>query len=420
MRDYWNNIQLFNHNVRYFLTATAVHGFVFFGIYSLLLNLYLLRLGYGSEFIGMVNGIGPLMLAIFSLPAGAISRRLGGRRVMMGGYFMTALGLGLLPLSELLPEAIQPAGILFAYALSWAAGAFVIVNFSPFLMGATGEQERNYAFAIQSALFPVAGFVGSLFGGLLPTFFANIADVTLASPIPYRDSLLVAAVIDLLAAVFIWLTDEPEEETAVAKDPHHKTKSPPPYRLIILFTLVSLCMVSGEWTMRVYFNVYLDTVLSVQTALIGTLSAGALFMGLFALLSPKAAARWGRQRVVFLGLMGVFVAFLPLIFIEFWLAVGIGYMIMIAAVSLTNPTFLVFSQSVVEPRWRTTIASSIAMSVGLGVAVTSFGGGYIIAGFGFKVLFVLGALVGLLGAAIVWRFLPRGESKTVTIPEAAD
>ena len=36
MRDYWDNLKLFNHNVRFFLLATAVHGFVFFGIYSLL------------------------------------------------------------------------------------------------------------------------------------------------------------------------------------------------------------------------------------------------------------------------------------------------------------------------------------------------------------------------------------------------
>jgi len=406
MRNYWENIQLFNRNVRYFLTATAVHGFVFFGIYSLLLNLYLLRLGYGSEYIGMVNGIGPLMLALFSLPAGVVSRRFGSRRVMMGGYFMMALSLGLLPLSGLLPAAMRDSWIVVMYATTWATAAFVIVNFSPYLMAWTGEKERNYAFAIQSALFPVAGFIGSFLGGTLPLLFANLANVTLDSPIPYRNALLVAAAIDFLAVVAIWKTDE-VGETAVSKETHQKSKSPPPYRLIFLFTLVSLLTVAGEWTMRVYFNVYLDTALSAHTTLIGTLSAGALFMGLFALLSPKAAERWGRSRVVLLGLLGVFVAFLPLIFIEQWWAVGLGYMIIIGAVSLSNPTFLVFSQSVVEPRWRNAIASSISMSVGLGVALTSFGGGYIIAAFGFQMLFVLGAIAGLLGAVIVWRFLPR-------------
>jgi len=87
MSAYWNILKLFNRNVRYFLMAGAVHGFVFFGIYSLLLNLYLLRLGYESEFIGLVNGLGPFMLAVFSLPAGTISHRFGSRRVMIWSYF---------------------------------------------------------------------------------------------------------------------------------------------------------------------------------------------------------------------------------------------------------------------------------------------------------------------------------------------
>ncbi len=414
MRDYWDNLRLFNRNVRWFLLATAVHGFVFFGIYSLLLNLYLLRLGYGPEFIGIVNGLGPLMLAIFSIPAGIVSRRFGSRRVMIGGYFMSAISFALVPSSGLLPEMVQQGWIAGSYALGWASGAFVIVNFAPYLMASTGEQERNHAFAIQGSLFPLAGFLGSFLGGTLPTLFANLANLTLDSPLPYRNALLVAATIDLLAAWAIWRTDEVENvevETAVSatSNPQTQTSSPPPYRLLLLFTLVSLLTVGGEWTMRIYFNVYLDTELSAPTALIGTISAGALFMGLFALFSPQAAARWGKNRVVLIGVLGVFVAFLPLIFIAHWVAVGLGYMILIGAISLNNPTYLVLSQSVVEPRWRTTIASMISMSIGIGVAITSFGGGFIIANFGYRTLFVLGAIAGLLAATIVWGLFPQDE-----------
>ena len=424
MRDYWDNLKLFNHNVRFFLLATAVHGFVFFGIYSLLLNLYLLRLGYGPEFIGIVNGLGPLMLALFSLPAGAVSRRFGSRRVMIGGYFMSAVSFALVPSSGLLPEVAQQGWIAGSYALGWASGAFVIVNFAPYLMASTGEQERNHAFAIQSSLFPLAGFLGSFLGGTLPTLFANLADLTLDSPIPYRNALLVAAIIDLLAAWAIWRTDEIKNvagETAVSSSSSPQASSPPPYRLFLLFTLVSLLTIGGEWTMRVYFNVYLDTELSAPTALIGTISAGALFMGLFALFSPQAAARWGKNRVVLVGVLGGFVAFLPLILIAHWVAVALGYMIMIGAISLNNPTYLVLSQSVVEPRWRNTIASMISMSIGIGVAITSFGGGFIVATYGFKALFMLGAMAGLLAAGIVWWFFPREQSVVEKpVAEAAD
>lgn len=417
MRDYWQHLRLFNRNIRFFLLATAVHGFVFFGIYALLLNLYLLRLGYGPEFIGLVNGVGPLMLAVFSLPAGIVSRRLGSRRMMLAGYLVMAICLGLLPLSGLLPEVSRQTWIAGTYALSWAGGALLVVNFSPYLMAWTGEKERNYAFAIQTATFPVAGFLGSFLGGNLPMLFANLAEVSLESPLPYRNALLVAAVIDLLAAAAMWQTKE-DEETVVSQAAQ-TSKMPPPYALIALFALVSFLLVMGEWTMRVYFNVYLDRELSVPTALIGVLSAGALLMGLLALVSPQAAARLGKNRLILIGQLGVFTAFLPLILMPHWLSVGLGYMMVVAAVSLMNPTYGVLSQTLVEPQWRTMMASSISMSFGIGIALTSFGGGFIIAAFGFKTLFIMGALAALIAAAFAWRFFPREQDAVVT-PAVAD
>jgi MFS family permease len=403
MRDYGDNLRLFNRNIRFFLLAAAVHGFVFFGIYALLLNLYLLRLGYVSKFIGLVNGIGPLMLAVFSLPAGLVSGRWGSRRVMLWSYFVLAVSFGLTPLSEILPETLRQVWIVVTYAGGWIGGAFAIVNFAPYLMAWTGEQERSYAFALQSAAFPVAGFLGSLIGGALPNLFAMLADLTLDSPHPYRNALLVAAVVELMAVWAIRQTAEiPETNTTTTSQT--TSHIPPPYRLMFLFALVSLLTVGGEWTMRVYFNVYLDSELTVPTALIGALSAGALLMGLAAFLSPQAAARWGRNRLILTALFCYPVAFLPLIFIPHWLAVGLGYMLLIATVSIMTPTYLVFSQSSVEPQWRTAVSSAISMSIGLGIALTSLTGGSIIASYSFQTLFIIGAIAPLIGAIIFWYF----------------
>ncbi len=294
MRNYWLHIKLFDRNIRFFLLATAFHGFVFFGIYTLLLNLYLLRLGYGPEFIGLVNGIGPLMMALVSLPAGLLSRRWGSRRMMIMGYMVTALSLGALPLAGFLPEAARGIWIIGSYALSWVAGAFLVVNSNPYMMSWTGLKERNYAFAIQAAMFPLAGVLGSFLGGSLPSLFATLGGITLDSAIPYRNALLVAAVIDLLAAVAMWQTTE-NSEARLAQRSISGRSSLPPLRLITLFALVSFLIVMGEWTMRVYFNVYLDSALRVPTSLIGLLAAGALLMGLLALFSPKAADLLGKS-----------------------------------------------------------------------------------------------------------------------------
>jgi len=414
MKEYWETIKNFNSNIRYFLISGAVHGFVYFGIYALLLNIYLLRLGYEPKFIGLVNGLGPLMLAVFSLPAGIVSRRFGSRRVMLWSYVGVVISDGLLPLSEWLPEEIRPTWIIGTYVMAWISSAFLIVNFGPYMMAWSGEGERNHVFAIQAASFPVAGFLGSFLGGTLPNLFARLANVTLDSPTPYRNALLVAAAIELLTIVALMQTAEAEVETDVSITTQSMDDTPPPYRLIILFSLVNLLAIAGEWTMRVYFNIYLDSVLATPITVIGILSASAQVMGLTAFLAPQAAARWGRNRVVRLGLFSVFIAFIPWIMIAHWLAVGVGYVILVAVLSLTYPILGVFGQSVVEPRWRTMMSSAGTMSIGVGIALTSLGGGYVIASSGFKTLFVLGALASLLGAGVVWLFLPHEPAVEAT------
>ena len=70
-------LRTFHPDVYRYLFAMGIVGFSYFGFISVLLNLYLLRLGYGTGFIGLVNGGIALAFAACSLPAGAIGGRLG-------------------------------------------------------------------------------------------------------------------------------------------------------------------------------------------------------------------------------------------------------------------------------------------------------------------------------------------------------
>jgi MFS transporter, DHA1 family, multidrug resistance protein len=112
MNNYIQTFRCFNRNLRLFFIANAITGFVAFGVYGLLLNLYLLRLGYGAAFIGQVNAVGPLALAIASLPAGAFSQRYGIQRGLRIGFLGAVLFRALIPLHEFLPGGWQQAWIL--------------------------------------------------------------------------------------------------------------------------------------------------------------------------------------------------------------------------------------------------------------------------------------------------------------------
>ncbi len=71
IRAYTYAIQQLNRDVRLYL-LTAMNG-----VYSILLNLYLLRLGHGPRFIGLVNAAGQFAFITISIPAGVMGRRWG-------------------------------------------------------------------------------------------------------------------------------------------------------------------------------------------------------------------------------------------------------------------------------------------------------------------------------------------------------
>jgi MFS family permease len=201
---YLRKLRLVNRDVRLYLLGVALAGFSFFGIYTVLFNLYLLRLGFGLEFIGLANGLSWLAMVVFSLPAGELARRGGGRRIMIAGTILTVAGFGLLPLAEFAPPSLWAAWLIAAWVVAgigwtaWAVGA------SPFLMAATSPAERDLVFSIQAALLPLTGFVGSLIAGVFPGLVAAALSIPLDHPATYRYPLLIAGML-LVPAVLALL-----------------------------------------------------------------------------------------------------------------------------------------------------------------------------------------------------------------------
>ncbi|MCE7981940.1 MAG: MFS transporter [Caldilinea sp. CFX5] len=413
LANYQRALRLFSRDVWLFLAVNVLIGFTYFGIYALLLNLYLLRLGYDSAFIGLVNAAGPLALAIWSLPAGVLSQRWGSRKSLLIGFSLIPLGFGLLPFVEFLPSALHTGWLLASYALAWFGGTFFQVNASPFLMSATTETERQHAFSMQIAVIRLAGFTGNLLGGLLPGWFALLLHTPLAQPAPYRYALWIAAVLLLPAVLLIGATRPARVDQAQA--PVTATDAAP-YGLILMLTLIMLLRTGGEWVMRIFFNVYLDAGLHVSTALIGALGAAGQLLGIAALAGPLVMMRWGPVRAIGWGTVGMACAFLPLILLPHWTGVGLGFMSMITLTSLTAPAFTVLSQESVAPRWRTTIAGAQSLAFGASIAAMAFGGGYLIGTVGYRILFLVAAGLTLVGALLFFVYFPRRRKVLAHLP----
>jgi MFS family permease len=415
MITYLNTLRLFSRDVRLLLTSGCIFGFAYFGIYSLLLNLYLVRLGYDAAYIGLVNAVGPLMMVVVGLPAGALSQRWGSRRVLMVSFGLMTLGFGLLPMAEFMPLAGRAGWLLVTYMLGWVGVTPFPVNIAPFLMAATSEQERSHAFAASAAVISIAGFAGSLAGGLLPGLFGGFLDLSLAEPTAYRYALWSAAVLFLPAVLVMGATQVAGDKRTPAV---MATTAGAPYRLIFVLALLHFLSMAGQWIMRIFFNVYLDTELHASTALIGGLAAVSQLLGVVALAAPLVLARWGNVRTISWGTLGSACAFLPLIFMSHWVGVGLGLMSMGILSNLIGPIFGLFSQEMVPQTWRTILSGAMVTALGVSIAVVAYGGGYVIITWGYPLLFLAGSGFSLAATLLFFAYFRRPRSILAPHPVA--
>jgi MFS family permease len=416
--SYMQQLGRLSRDARLYLVSLSLVGLGWFGLYAVLFNIYLLRLGYGPEFVGLVNGVGFLANALFGLPAGALGSRYGCRRMMIVGMVLQVVTAIPIPFTHIMPVSLHLPWLLVTNSLAWLGGALYIVNGTPFLMNVTTPQERDQAFSVLTALFPLAGFVSSLGSGLLPGVLASILGLSLADAAPYGYPLLIASLLYALALLVLLPTQEHSVEPIVGTGP---SEDRAPYALIAITALVILLQLTGEWGARVFFNVYLDTGLNTPTSLIGTILAVAQLVTVPAALTmPLLSRRLGRVRTITLATLGVACSLLPLAMIRHWMAGGLGFMGVIISASIMASAFMVFNQELVRTSWRAVTSGAVSTAMGLSSSATALGGGYIIAALGFRSLFLLCAVLTAAGALLFWAYFrePRGELVHATgLPE---
>ena len=398
----------FSRDARLYLASASLMGFTIFGgVYSLLLNLYLLRLGYGPEFIGLVNAAALLGWALACLPAGWLGRRWGSRRSMVSGMGVAMAGYLLLPFCELVPAGPwREAWLVATYLIGNVAISLYDVNSQPFLAEASTPAERDHLFSVQAALWPLAGFVGSLVGGMLPSLCAGMLRTSTDSPGPYRYPLIISALTLSFGAWALSRTHEHRPSGAASSTGGLPAPPPPRARQAIPPLLIPFlgCLMflqgSGEGAARTFFNVYLDAALKTPTTRIGLLVAiGQLVAAPAALLMPVAAKRWGHRRVFLWGTLGIAVGMVPLALIPRWTAAGFGYMAVIALVSLTRPAVMVYLMEIMPQELRTTMSGVYTMAMGLSWSAVALGGSRLITSLGYPAFFLAAAACTVASAA---------------------
>lgn len=407
--SYLQALRLLSRDVRLYLVTALLFGFSYAGIYFLLVNLYLLRLGYDLEFIGLFVATGALSFAVFSLPAGALCRRWGCRRTMIAGVIVVIVGLGLLSLAALLPPGLRAPWLIFFCALRELGNALYMVGSSPFLMAVTSETERNHAFSVRAALTPLAGFAGSLVGGLLPGWSAALLGLRAEDPVAFLLPLLFAALI-FVPGVLALVATRPVEAA-----PPPRANGPaerPPYGLIAPMAVVGFLYMIASAAYLSFFNVYMDAELSVPTEWIGMLAAtGQLLAAPLALTTPLLARRWGNDRAFVALALGTAVSLLPLALLPHWGAAGLGIVGVMVLNAMALPVVSVFHQELVKDTWKPTMSGAFSMAAALGWTAIAALGGFLIGAWGYAPFFMSAAGLTAAGALFFAIYFRRAKQK---------
>ncbi len=396
IREYWGNLKRLSRDVRLYLLTAMLAGFATSGVFPVLLNLFLLRLGYEPKFIGAVNAAGQFAFILMSFPAGMMGRRWGTRRLIVAGILCYLVGYTLLPLAQYAPDGWQGVWLIGANLIASFGGPLYWVNGNLFMMDKSTEKERNHAFSMRTALFPLSGFVGSLFGGTLPGKLSQLMGTTLDNPAPYRYTLLCGALLFVPAFILMLRAGDTEH---IPQNPNKAEREATPYFLLAPMATVMFLRTFGETSARGFYNLYFDVEFAMSTDQIGAVSAAALFLSVpIALLTPALAGRWGNDRILEVGMFGMAACMLPFALIPHPGVAAVSYIAMMLFAAATRPTLYVYRLEIVTAVWWATMAGTGGAAHGIGQVAASMGGGFLIAEAGYKPFFVTAAAAILAGA----------------------
>ena len=402
------SFRTFNRSIRLFLLANILLGLSVDGVYAVLFNLYLLRLGYTSEFIGLANAAGLFSFALAGFLAGLSGSRWGSRRVMLLGASLLLTAGVLLPLAESAPTGWQDSWIVVTYVLLLGGFAFFFVGGSPFMMGSAQVQQRNALFAIHSAVSSMAAFGGSLLGGALPGLINRLSSASLTEPAPYRYPMQLLVVFMLPALFLTYATIDPRPEFTTRSAQQGKQSRNwrrLPLLLVSMIALIRLLQVAGLGATSTFINVYLDTDLLVPTARIGLITSLSRLLGVpAALLVPRLTERFGNVRVALVGSLGAALFIVPIAFVPLWTVAGAAFIGTRIMTNIRFPAFQVYIMEMFEPDLQSMLSGVMALAAGLSFALMALGGGYVIAHFNFQSLFLAGASITFLGTVILYLF----------------
>jgi MFS family permease len=412
-KHYIQPMRTFGRDARLFLWMTVINGIIFSG-WQLFFNIYMLQSGFTRDFLGIVNSLPALTGLLSGIPMGRLSDRIGRKRALFIGILLSGFSyLGQVTFK-------QPFLIAIMSALAGVFFMLIIVSGAPLMMKLSDASNRTLLFSLNYGLQTIAGAVGSLFAGQLPTLFGTLLRVESTSATAYQAVLIMTILFGSTALIPLWMMREPKTFQPTAEPDAGLTNFRSGLtRLTVKLATPNFLIGMGAAILIPYMNVFFKDRFAISDSRLGLLfSLSSLFIGIGTLVGPHLTTRLGGKirTVAFTQLTSVIfmliIGFVP----SLWIA-GFAFLMRAALMNMSAPLYSAFCMEQTPESQQGMASSILNIAWQIGWSIGPYLSGVVQEQYGFTPLFISTTILYLLSIGVMWRYF--GHTEQLSLKAAA-
>lgn len=397
-------------DVWWVLGADLMISTTVFGVQSAVMNLFLLRLGYGVADVGRLHAISVVMYAACAVAVGAggLPLRLRPRAAMALGAALGQASNLLVPLALFAPPPARTPFILATLLIRSLGLGLYTVALQPYLMAASTPTTHGSAYAAWAASGMGGGLIGSLVGGFLSAASADLLRLTQQHAEPFALTLALVGVLTMPAPALILRAADvgPQPAARGAKPAPQPADRAPVAALAVMFLVMWLRVTPGA-VMYTYGSVFLDQVQGAAAQQIGAAWSASMALAIpLVLASAELIRRFGPDRTLIGGMAAVALLMLPIALFDSRAGALITLIGFNGVTHIARTALVLIAMSSVSARWRTTMAGVTETAAALSFIAAGFGGGSAIDAWGYDPVFIA-ACAACVTAIVVYRLYRR-------------
>lgn len=403
-----NSLRTFQPNAGYFLLLSFLMAFAQ-SIFNLVLNLYILKLGYSLDFLGSLGALPGLSAAVLAIPLAILCSNTSARKsllisVMLGIAAMSGLAL-----------FTGKAPLMIFSALNGAATAVFSITAFPLMARNSDESDRQRLFSFQFAAYMTAAFTGNLAAGWLTGLWSRLFCGGIEGVMAYRLTMLSACALLIAAS---WPALKIRESRPIDKS-DGKSFSGIDFSAALVVFAPQLLIGFGAGMIMPYLNIFFKTSFTLGIASLGLcMSLMPLAMAAGGLMGPWLVKKQGRVRAM-ITLQSLSIPFLAAMgFSGFIVPVVLAAFARTLFMNASWPIYSVFMLSHFPQNQHS--AASAIYSAGWNLTY-SFGArlsGRLQMDFGFTVPFLITIICYSLATLFLSKYFLKEDSKKAVGPAA--